>query len=118
MEGRHRLDAVLKLVPLAAVFGDPEVLVYERLGGRPAEAQYDLWFNRLHLALEVGVAGFDLPGPRRAVLHPPAFLHGRPALDGVGQVDVLARQVHRREYLVEKLAGSPGEREPRRVLVL
>src|SRR4028119_1528200 len=51
VEGRHRLRAVVQVVPLAAVFGDFEVLVYEGLGGGAAEAEDYLWLYRLHLAL-------------------------------------------------------------------
>src|SRR3712207_4875927 len=101
VEGRHRPYAAFEVVPLAAVLGDAEVLVYEGLGGGAAEAQQDLGPHRLHLALEVGVAGSDLPGPRRTVLHPAALLDRRPALDGVRQIHVLAGQVYRPEDVVE-----------------
>src|SRR3712207_2041043 len=39
VEGSHRLDAAIYLVPPAAVLGDPEVLVYDGLGSRTAEAE-------------------------------------------------------------------------------
>ena len=88
MERRHRLDAV-SLVPRAAVFGDPEILVYDRLCCRTAEAEDDVGFDSLNLALQVGVAGPYLTGLRLAVPEPPALLYGSPALDDVGQVDLL-----------------------------
>src|ERR687897_685610 len=53
MEGRHRLDAV-SLVPRAAVIGDHEVLVYDRLRGGAAETEDDLRLDGLDLALQVG----------------------------------------------------------------
>src|SRR5215213_412297 len=117
MEGRHRLDAVY-LVPLAAVFRDPEVLVYYRLRGGTAEAEDDLGLDGLDLALQVGVARSDLARLRLAVLHPAALLDGGAALDDVGQVDLLAGQVDGRQDVVEELARPPDERQPRGVLVL
>src|SRR5918998_2100246 len=92
VEGGHRLDPIYR-VPPAAVLGDPEVLVYDGLGGRPAEAEDDLRPYRLRLSLEVDVAGPDLTRPRLAVLHASALLDRGPALDDVGQVDVLAGKV-------------------------
>src|SRR5918999_1740660 len=94
VEGRHRPDPAFEVVPPAAVLGDPEVLVYDRLGGGTAEAEDDLRLYRLHLALQVRVAGPDLPRPRLAVLHPSPLLDRRPALDDVGEVDLLPSQVH------------------------
>src|SRR5918998_480888 len=117
MEGRHRLDAVY-LVPRAAVLGDPEVLVYERLRGGTAEAEDDVWLDSLDLALQVGVAGPYLPGLRLAIAHPAAFLDGSPALHDVRQVDLLPGQVHGRQDVVEELASSPDERQARGVFVL
>src|ERR687898_1937024 len=87
MEGRHRFDAVY-LVPRAAVLGDPEVLVYDRLRGGAAETEDDLRLDGLDLALQVGVAGPYLRGLRLAVAHPFALLHGGPALHYVRQVDL------------------------------
>src|SRR5215204_7795018 len=117
MEGRHRLDAV-SLVPRAAVLGNPEVLVYDRLGGGTAEAEDDLWFDGLDLALQVGVAGPYLAGLRLSVLQPAALFDGRAALHDVRQVDLLAGQVHGRQDIVEELAGPPDERQSRGVFVL
>src|SRR5829696_1477655 len=117
MEGRHRLDAV-SLVPRAAVLGNPEVLVYDRLGGGTAEAEDDLRFDGPDLALQVGVAGPYLAGLRLAVLEPAALLDGRAALYDVRQVDLLAGQVHGRQDVVEELAGPPHERQSRGVLIL
>src|SRR5215203_1921340 len=93
-EGRRHLDAALEVVPLATVLGDPEVLVYDGLGGGASEAEDDLRLYSLDLALQVGVAGFDLASPR------------------------LAGLVNRREDIVEQLARPPDERQPRGVLVL
>src|SRR4028118_1300678 len=62
VEGRHGLRALVQVVPLAAIFGDLEVLVYEGLGGGTAEAEDNARPYRLHLALQVGVAGPDLRG--------------------------------------------------------
>src|SRR5215218_11176004 len=109
MEGRHRLDAV-SLVPRAAVLGDPEVLVYDRLGGGTAETEDDLWLDGLDLALQVGVAGPYLAGLRLSVLQPAALFDGRAALHDVRQVDLLAGQVHGRQDIVEELARPPDER--------
>src|SRR5829696_5656044 len=117
MEGRHRLDAV-SLVPRAAVLGNPEVLVYDRLGGGTAEAEDDLRFDGPDLALQVGVAGPYLAGLRLAVLEPAALLDGRAALHDVRQVDLLARQVHGRQDIVEELARPPDEGQSRGVFVL
>src|SRR4028119_1249495 len=83
VEGRHRLRAVVQVVPLAAIFGDLEVLVYEGLGGGTAEAEDYRGLHRLHLALQVGVAGPDLARLRLPVLHPAALFDSGPALDGV-----------------------------------
>src|SRR5918997_786278 len=63
VEGSHRLEAAVDLVPLAAVLCDPEVLVYDRLGGRSSEAEDDTRPHRLYLALQVRVAGPVLTGP-------------------------------------------------------
>src|SRR5215213_3186002 len=117
MEGRHCLDAFY-VVPRAAVLGDPEVLVYDGLRGGPAEAEDDLWPYGLDLGLQIGIAGPYLAGLRLAVLEPAAFLDGRAALYDVRQVDLLAGQVHGRQDVVEELAGSSHERQPRGVLVL
>src|SRR4028119_1710763 len=84
VEGRHRLRAVVQVVPLAAVFGDLEVLVYEGLCGGPAEAEDYAGLYRLPLALEVDVAGPYLRGFRLAVLHPAAPFYGGPARAGGG----------------------------------
>src|SRR4028119_449520 len=118
VEGCHRLRAVVQVVPLAAVFGDLEVLVYDGLGGGTAEAEDYLRLHRLHLALEVGVAGPYLGGLGLAVLHPSALRHGGPALDGVREVDLVAGEVDRGEDVVEELAGPAHEGQPRGVLVL
>src|SRR4028119_266190 len=90
VEGRHRLRAVVYVVPLAAVFGDLEVLVYEGLCGGAAEAEDNARPYCLHLALQVGVAGPDLARLRLPVLHPAALFDSGPALDGVREVDVVA----------------------------
>src|SRR5215217_7893609 len=100
MKGRHRLDAV-SLVPRAAILGDPEVLVYDRLGGGTAEAEDDLRPDGLDLALQVGVAGPYLAGLRLAVSQPAALLDGGAALHDVRQVDLLPGQVHGRQDVVE-----------------
>src|SRR5215217_4326010 len=63
VESGHRLDAVY-LVPRAAVLGDPEVLVYDRLRGGTAEAEDDVGLDGLDLALQVGIAGPYLASPR------------------------------------------------------
>src|SRR5215207_3510994 len=117
MEGRHRLDAVY-LVPRAAVLGDSEVLVYDRLRSGTAEAEDDVRLDGPDLALQVGVAGHYLGGLRLAVFQPAAFLDGGPALHDVRQVDLLPGQVHGRQNVVEELAGSPDERQSRGVFVL
>src|SRR5918997_2775981 len=114
----HEALGVLEVVPLAAVLGDAEVLVYDGLGRGAAEAEDDPGPYRLRLALQVDVAGFDLAGPRLAVLHAPALLDGRPALDDVGDVDILTGQVHGREDVVEQLARAAHEGQARCVLVL
>src|SRR5919112_570497 len=100
MEGRHRLYAVY-VVPLAAVFGDAEVLVYDGLCGWSSEAEHDLRFDRLDLALQIGIAGPDLTRLRLAVFHPATLLDGGAALHDVGQVDLLSGQVHGRQDVVE-----------------
>src|SRR5918998_2072038 len=94
VEGRHRLDPALEVVPPAAVLRDPEVLVYDRLGGGTAEAEDDPGPYRFYLALQIGVARPDLTRPRLAVLHPSPLLDRRPALDDVGEVDLLAGKVN------------------------
>src|SRR3712207_4503218 len=118
MEGRHRLDAAVEVVPLAAVLGDPEVLVYDGLGGGATGAEDDLRPYRLHLSLEVDVAGPDLTRPRLAVLHASPLLDRCPALDDVREVDVLTSKTNCRKDVVEQLAGPPDERQPGGVLVL
>src|SRR3712207_1346841 len=118
VEGRQRLYAALQVVPLATILGDPEVLIYDGLGRRTAEAEYDLRLYRLRLPLQVDVAGFDLTRPRLAVFHAPALFDRRPALDDVGEVDVLTGEVYRRQNVVEQLARPPDEGQPRGVLVL
>src|SRR5215213_3024046 len=117
MEGRHRLYAFY-VVPLAAIFGNSEILVYDRLRGWTAQAEDDLRFDRLDLALQVWVAGPDLTRLRLAVLEPSALLDGGAALDDVGQIDLLAGQIYGRQDVVEELARPPDERQPRGVLVL
>jgi hypothetical protein len=117
VERRHGLDTFY-VVPLAAVLGDPEVLVYDRLRGRAAEAEDDARLHGLYLALQVGVARPDLPCLRLAVLHPAALLDRGPALDNVREVDLLACEIHRCKDVVEELACPPDERQPGRVLVL
>src|SRR5918998_6803690 len=88
VEGRHRLDPALEVVPPAAVLRDPEVLVYDRLGGGTAEAEDDLRLYRLHLALQVRVAGPDLTRPRLAVLYSSPLLDRRPAPYDFGQINI------------------------------
>src|SRR5688572_5972908 len=117
MESRHRLDAVY-LVPRAAILGDPEVLVYDRLRGGTAEAEDNLRLDGLDLALQIGVAGPYLPGPRLAVAHPAALFDGRSALHHVRQVDLLPGQVHGGQDVVEELTSPPDERQSRGVFVL
>src|SRR5215203_1192426 len=117
MEGRYRLDAV-SLVPRAAVLGNPEVLVYDRLGGGTAEAEDDLRFDGPDLALQVGVAGPYLCSLRLAVLEPAALLDGRAALHDVRQVDLLPGQIHGRQDVIEELASPPDERQSCSVFVL
>src|SRR5215210_4744573 len=117
MEGRHRLYAFY-VVPLAAVFGYTEVFVDDRLRRGAAEAKYDLGFDRLDLALQVGIAGPDLGGFGLAVFHPATFGDGGAALDDVGQVDPLAGQVYGREDIIEELTRPSDEGQPGGVLVL
>src|SRR5215216_2305985 len=117
MEGRHHLDAV-SLIPLAAVLGDPEVLIYDRLRGGTAEAEDDLWFDCFDLALQVGVAGPYLAGLRLAVLEPATLLDSGPALHDVRQVDLLPGKIHGRQDVVEELASPPDEGQARGVFVL
>src|SRR5215203_3546159 len=117
VESGHRLDAVY-LVPRAAVLGDPEVLVYDRLRGGTAEAEYDLRLDSLDLALQVRIAGPNLTSPWLAVFQPAALFDGGPALHDVRQVDLLPGQVHGRQDVVEELASPPDERQSRGVFVL
>src|SRR5829696_6135796 len=117
MKGRHRLYAVY-VVPLAAVFGDAEVLVYDRFRGGPPETEHDLRLYSLDLALQVGIAGPDLTRLRLAVFHPAALLDGGAALHDVGQVNLLPGQVHGGQDVVEQLARPPHEGQPSGVLVL
>src|SRR5215210_1831584 len=117
MEGRHRLDA-FSLVPRAAVLGDPEVLIYDRLCGGAAEAEDDIRPDGLYLALKVRVAGPDLRGLRLAVLEAAALLDGGAALHDVRQVDLLPGQVHGGQDVVEELACPPDEGKSRGILVL
>src|SRR5919112_6861708 len=118
VEGRHRLDTTLEVVPPAAVLRDPEVLVYDRLGGGTAEAEDDLRPYRFYLALQIRVAGPDLTRPRLAVLHPAPLLDRSPALDDVGQIDILTGEIYGCQDVVEELASPPDERQPDGVLVL
>src|SRR5215213_2170394 len=117
MEGRHRLDAFY-IVPGAAVLGDPEVFVYDRLRRGAAEAEDDLRPDGLYLTLQVGVAGPYLCGLRLAVLETAALLDGGAALHDVRQVDLLPGQVHGRQDVVEELARPPDEGQSSGILVL
>src|SRR5215203_6835732 len=117
VESGHRLDAVY-LVPRAAVLGDPEVLVYDRLRGGTAEAEDDVGLEGLDLALQVGIAGPYLASLRLSVLEPAVLLDGRATLHNVRKVDLLAGQVHGCQDVVEELASPPHERQSRGVFVL
>src|SRR5918995_3255281 len=112
VEGRHRLDAALQVVPFTAVLGDAEVLVYDGLGRGTAQAEDNLRLNRLRLALQVDVAGFDLARPRLAVLHAPALLDRGPALDDVGDVDVSAGGGPNPPGVVGKLSPRGHQKAP------
>lgn len=117
MEGGHRLRTV-DLVPLSTVFGDPEVFVYHGLRSRTAETKYDSRLYGLNLSLQVRVTGVDLARPGLAVPYTSALLYGGTALNDIGQVYVLAREIHGLEDVIEQLAGSSDERKPRGILVL
>ena len=66
--------------------------------------------DELHLAHQILLAVLDLDRVRVAVL-------GRPALQDVGDEDVLARQADLDEQLVQQLPGLTDERQPGLVLV-
>ena len=89
---------------------DPERLAGEELRREVPERRDDLRPDQLDLPEEVPLAGLDLLGLRVAVA-------GRPALEHVRDVDVLARQPDPGEQLAEQLPGGADERHALLVLV-
>ena len=56
-------------------------------------------FDQRNLAIEIGAAGLELVRLRIAVV-------GRSALDDVGDIDLLPRQIDRLQQLIQKLASG------------
>src|SRR5439155_17297899 len=98
------------LLLLAVDACDPELLAREELRREVAERRDELWLDELDLFEEMGLAGLDLI--RHGVTVP-----GRPALDHVGDVDVLAGHADPAQELVEQLSRLADEREALLVLV-
>ena len=84
----------------------------QALGRDAPERQHDLGLQHRELRRQEGRAGGELVSFRIAI-------GGRPALHGVGDVDLVAGQLDfaRLEHLGEELPRAPDERQALRVLV-
>ena len=83
----------------------------QQLGREVAEGADDARRDELDLAQQVGLAGLDLFGLGVAIV-------GRPRLEHVGDVDLLAGKADGGEQLLEKLAGLAHERPALLVFVV
>src|SRR6476469_1647067 len=103
-ERQEKDGATAELVHLrrAPDLGDPSLIAAEQLGGEVAERADDRRLDQPHLFEEVGTTGLDLQRLRVAVA-------GRPALQHVGDEDLLAREADLFQHLVEQLAGAADE---------
>src|SRR5262245_21781724 len=111
MKGRDQYGGAIRMhapTELADGLLRPE----QALRRNAAERQDDLGLEHCELRLEIRRAGGELVGLGVAIA-------GRPAHDGVADVDLVARQLHFAclEHLREELARAPDERKPLRILV-
>jgi len=95
---------------LTARGGDGVSFSGETLQRELPEGHDHLRLDQLDLAAEVRTAGVELVGLGIAVLR-------RTALDDVGDVDVIARQLHRLDDVGEQLSGAADKRFALQVLV-
>src|SRR3990172_9709730 len=103
MKGRHQLDAMIA-VPVAAQFGDRNFALQQGLHGELSQRDDDLRSNEIDLFLQERFAGRHLVRLRIAVL-------GRPALDHIGDINVLALHSHSLgDDVGQKLPGPADER--------
>src|SRR5262245_6846039 len=109
MERRHHRNPAER-APLPAERRDPGPRPEQRLRRGRSQSDDDLGRDRLDLPEEERRAGGDLVRLRVAIA-------GRPALDDVRDVDLLARIADRADHLVELLTGASDERLAARVLV-
>ncbi len=94
----------------AADPGDPGRVVGDQLRGEVAERGDDPRLDQLDLAPQIGLAGLDLDRLRIAVAR-------GPALEDVGDEDLLAIQADALQQLVEQPAGAADERQALAILV-
>ena len=89
---------------------DAERTAGEELGREAAEGRDNSRPDEFELPVEVGLAGGRLLGQRVAVARRPALEHRR-------QVDVVQPEADAAEQALEKIAGTPCERQSVAVLV-
>ena len=111
VEGGHHQHAVF-LEELPVLLGDLDVGLDQLHGGHPAQAHQNLGPEQGELVAQPADAGLLLLGEGVPVLR-------GPALDDIGDVDVaLPVQVHRRQELIQVLAGPAHKGLSLQVLVL
>ncbi len=100
----------LVIVKPAAKLADGGSDAEQVLRGHRAETADELRAKDRQLAVEVFAAVLSLGGQRRAVAR-------RTALDGIEDVDLVAREPHGEDHLREFLAGGADERQALTVFV-
>ena len=109
MEGRDQLGAAV-VEDAAAQARDRILRLQQRPRGERAQRDDDLRLDRGELAEQERLARRDLVGLRIAVAR-------RPALEHVGDVDLVALEAHRLDHLRQQLAGAPDERDALHVFI-
>src|SRR5262249_24004160 len=118
MIGRDGLRRIARLRELAAVARDPELVAENHLRGGGTEADEHVRLDQRQLRFEPRAAGAEFRSPRRLVDAALAALLDLEVLDGVGDVELLARQTGFGERLLQHLTRRPDERRTLPVFVV
>jgi hypothetical protein len=99
--GRHNRD-IHKGIPLSPIASYSEILVYQALGGNPANGADDLRFDKRKLCPKKGKAHLNLIVLRISIA-------GRMAFDHIADIDLISLQSHRPNYVIQQLSRCPNK---------
>ena len=105
--GSHQKATLL--YPLTMLLGNAVIGIDKTLRRNSAKANYHLRLDEAYLLAKIVHASVLLVGLRVSVFR-------RTALEYVGYVNALARNVHRKQKLIKKLTGSAHKGSTRKIL--